>query len=134
MDDIRNIRKHLYQYINSPNTVWIHYNVICSYLRFKNDKRIYKLKKMKLPPIPIKYMPVFSKNYLMNKTNDLTNYKNVIIRFLFETGLRAFELNNIIQINSKTLIVRGKGQKIRQVFIIQILRNILLDLIIQLKH
>lgn len=113
--DIRLIKKKLFCYVKKPNTIWTHYNVICSYMKFCKDKRLEKFKEIKLPPIAQKYMPVFTKKYLLRKTEDLSNYKNVIIRMLFETGLRASELNNIKEINKKTLLVIGKGNKLREV-------------------
>ncbi len=114
--DISLIRKKLYFYIDSPNKMWLHYNVLCSYFNFSNDKRLIKLKKIKMPQIPIKYMPVFSKNFLYKKTEDQSKYKNIIIRFLYETGIRASEINKIIEINKETLLLKGKGQKIREIF------------------
>ena len=85
-------------------------------MSFKNDKRLNILKQIKLPPIPQKYMPVFTKNYLIRKTKNLDIYKNVIIRFLFETGLRASELKNFTVVDEKTILVKGKGNKIREIF------------------
>ncbi|MCP4336998.1 MAG: site-specific integrase [Mycoplasma sp.] len=114
--DIRNIRKRILNYKESPNTAWTHYNVLLSFMKFKKDKRIDTLKSIKLPPIPEVYMPIFTKSFLISRTKDLTIYKNVVIRFLFETGLRASELKKIISINNKTLIVKGKGSKIREIF------------------
>ena len=116
MHDIRLIKKEITKYSNSPNTAWLHYNVILSFLKFQKDKRVATLKELKLPPIPNKYMHVFSKNYLLKKTQDLTDYKNVIVRFLFETGMRASELFNIQEIKNKTLIIKGKGSKVREIF------------------
>ena len=114
--DIRLIRKKLYLYNDSPNTMWLHYNVLTSYLKFLKDKRYIILKEIKMPQIPMKYMPVFSKVFLYKKTEDLSIYKNVIVRFLFETGIRATEINNIIKINKNTLLLKGKGSKIREIF------------------
>lgn len=115
-DDIRVIKKRLLKYKESPNTIWTHYNVLLSFMRFKNDKRMNKLKELKLPPIPSKYMPVFDKKMLLKKTSDTTSQKQIIIRFLFETGLRASELQNIIDIKKETIVLKGKGDKIREVF------------------
>ena len=115
-NDIRLIKKLLLKYVESPNTIWTHFHVLCSYMQFIKDKRIKRMQELKLPPIPKKYMPVFTKSFLMNKTRDQTNYKNVIIRFLFETGIRASELKNIISIDENTLLIKGKGSKIREIF------------------
>ncbi len=114
--DIRLIKKEIIKYTNVPNTAWLHYNVIISFFKFKKDRRIFKLQELKLPPIPNKYMPVFSKSFLFKKTSDLSKYKNVIIRFLFETGIRVSEIHNILEIKNKTIIVKGKGSKIREIF------------------
>ena len=122
LKDIRLIKKRLVYYFKSPNTVWTHYNVISSYLKWSKDKRIELLKEMKLPRIPKKFMVVFNKKYLLSKTEikDMDNLekinKKMIIRFLFETGLRACELKQIISINKKTITLIGKGNKIREVF------------------
>ena len=116
LHDIRLVKKEILKHSNQPNTAWLHYNVILSYLKFSKDTRIFKLQELKLPPIPIKFMPVFSKSFLMKKTSDLSKYKNVIIRFLFETGIRANEIYNILEIKKQTLIIKGKGSKIREIF------------------
>lgn len=114
--NIRDIKLKILSYKDVPNTAWTHYNVICSFLTFKNDRRIQMLKELKLPPIPQKYNVVFTKKYLLRKTENLSDEKCVIIRFLFETGLRASELKQIIAIKKNTLVVMGKGNKIREVF------------------
>ncbi len=114
--DIRLIRKKLYKYNDSPNTMWLHYNTLCSYFNFTKDKRLSQLKRIKMPAIPTKYMPVFTKKFLYRKTEDQTKKKNVIIRFLFDTGIRASELNKIIEIKKDTLLLKGKGSKIREIF------------------
>ena len=103
MHDIRLLKNQLLKYQSSPNTIWTHYNVLVSFMAFSKDKRLNRLKELKLPKIPNKYMPIFSKKYLLNKTKDLTNYKNVLIRFLFETGMRVSELKKIIEIKKNTL-------------------------------
>lgn len=122
LKDIRLIKKKLTYYFNNPNTVWTHYNVICSYLKWTKDKRLDALKEIKLPKIPKKFMIVFTKKFLLTKTevknsdNLETINKKMLIRFLFETGLRACELKQITFINKKTITVIGKGNKIREVF------------------
>ncbi|MGL5268674.1 MAG: tyrosine-type recombinase/integrase [Spiroplasma sp.] len=120
--NIRLIKKRLIYYFKNPNTVWTHYNVICSYLKWTKDKRLDSLKEIKLPKIPKKFMVVFTKKFLLNKTevknsdNLETINKKMLIKFLFETGLRSCELKQIILINKKTITVIGKGNKIREVF------------------
>ncbi len=61
-------------------------------------------------------MPVFTKEFLLKKTHGLDSEKKVVIRMLFETGIRAEEIKNIISINKKTMIIKGKGNKIREIF------------------
>ncbi len=116
LNDIRSIKRKLLTYSNSPNTIWTHYNVVLSYFKWSRDKRIESLKNLKLPQIPQVYREVFSKNFLLKRTEDLSNYKNVVVRFLFETGIRASELQNIVSFNNETLVVKGKGNKIREIF------------------
>ncbi|AUF83441.1 site-specific integrase [Mesoplasma syrphidae] len=120
--NIARIKKHMLKYFSSPNTVWTHYNVICSYMKWSKDKRLGNFKEMKLPKIPKTYMKVFKKDFLIKKTNindedsELLKQKKIVIRFLFETGIRAAELNSILEINSKTIKVVGKGNKVREIF------------------
>lgn len=114
--DIRGIKKKILSYSGSPNTAWTHYNILCSYLKFKKDRRLFVLKELKLPQIPQTYREVFTKNYLLKHTENLDDYRCVVIRMLFETGIRANELNEIISINKSTIILKGKGNKIREIF------------------
>ncbi|MDQ7982886.1 MAG: tyrosine-type recombinase/integrase [Spiroplasma sp.] len=122
LKDIRLIKKKLSYYFKSPNTVWTHYNVISSYLKWTKDKRLDLLKEMKLPRIPKKFMVVFNKKYLLTKTEikDIDTLekinKKMLIKFLFETGLRVCELNQIVTFNKKTITVIGKGNKVREIF------------------
>lgn len=122
LKDIRLVKKRLTSYFTNPNTVWTHYNVLCSYLKWVKDKRLDALKEIKLPKIPKKFMVVFNKKFLLSRTEiknidntEIIN-KKMLVRFLFETGLRACELKQIILINKKTITVVGKGNKIREVF------------------
>ena len=120
--NIASLKKELRLHYHSPNTVWTHYNVLCSYMKWSKDKRIDTFKNIKLPKIPKVYMEVFTKKYLMKKTevkeeeNGSLTEKKLLIRFLFETGIRASELYQIIEINKKTIRILGKGNKIREVF------------------
>ncbi len=114
--DVRSIKKEILKHSSSPNTAWTHYNVVLSYMKWNKDKRVESIKQLKLPQIPQSYREVFTKSFLLRKTEDLTQQKNVLIRFLFETGLRASELYEIKSINSNTLLVKGKGNKIREIF------------------
>ncbi len=120
--DIRLIKKRILSHSKSPNTCILHYNVIIAYMKWKNDKRIDLLKTLKLPKTPIVYRDVFTKKYLIkstkiNKTDsDLLKKKKMTVRFLYETGIRACEINCIKEIRDDYLIIRGKGNKERAVF------------------
>ncbi len=120
--DIRLIKREILSHSSSPNTCILHYNVVLSYMSWKNDKRIKLLKTLKLPQVPTVYRNVFTKNYLYKKTNitssdsELLIKKKMIIRFLFETGIRASELHSIKEVNKKYLVINGKGNKERAVF------------------
>lgn len=122
LEDIRMVKKKLKTYFKNPNTCWTHYNIISSYYTHYNDKRNLSLKEIRLPQIPKKYFKVFTKSFLYKKTeikqddDKQTIQKKLLVRFLFETGIRAEELKNILNINKETLIVKGKGNKQREVF------------------
>ncbi len=114
--DIRLIKKKLKEYLDKPNTVSTHYSVIHAYMKFNCDRRLKLLEEFNLPHKPNVYRPVFTKEYLYSKTLDMNNNKNAVIRFMFETGIRASELKSIIGITHDTITVRGKGSKIREIF------------------
>lgn len=122
LSDIRLVKKKLSTYFRSPNTAWTHYNILCSFMKWSKDKRLASLKEVKLPRIPKKYMKVFTKQFLLKKTEikelDCENVSNkkLLIRFLFETGIRAAEINKILTVNKVTLSLVGKGNKIREIF------------------
>ncbi|MFV0246472.1 MAG: tyrosine-type recombinase/integrase [Mycoplasmatales bacterium] len=122
MHDIRIVKRKILEHIDSPNTCILHYNVIVTYLNWMGDKRVSKIKSIKLPQVPYIYRDIFTKKFLYNKTmiNDNDNYclikKKMTIRFLYETGLRASELNSIKEIYEDYLVIIGKGNKERSVF------------------
>ncbi len=120
--DIRLIKKRILSHTESPNTCILHYNVIVAYMNWNKDKRIELLKTLKLPQTPVVYRDVFTKKYLIKKTkihkndSELLKKKKMTVRFLYETGLRACEINNIKDITDNYLIIIGKGNKERAVF------------------
>jgi integrase/recombinase XerD len=120
--NINGIKEKLLTEYKNPNTINTHFNVLSAYMKWSNDKRIKKLHKVKLPQIPKIYMKVFTKEYLLSKTkinkydSDILKNKKRLIKFLFETGIRANELFNILEINKKTIKIIGKGNKIREIF------------------
>ena len=115
LHDIRLIKSRILK-IKNANTAWTHYNTLLSFMKYKKDKRWIELKRIKIKQIPQIYRDVFSKNSLYKKTRDLSLYKNIIVRLLFETGIRASELKTIHLINTKTFRVVGKGNKVREIF------------------
>lgn len=120
--DIRLVKKRLSKYFTNANTAWTHYNVLCSYFRWTKDKRLEALKEINMPKMTKNYMVVFKKDFLIKKTNvgefddENTKNKKMLIRFLFETGLRSCEIHNIVEIKKHTIIVVGKGNKQREIF------------------
>ncbi|QJR43624.1 tyrosine-type recombinase/integrase [Mycoplasma miroungigenitalium] len=93
-----------------------------SYLKYINDvEKLNDLMALKLPPLPVKYFPTISIDELYAKTTQResntysTNRSLIVIRFLFETGLRISELYTIKEVGSR-LYVLGKGNKYRQFF------------------
>lgn len=109
----------------SSNTIHLHKNVLLQYLKFKkNRKYIRKLQIIKMPAIDIKYYSTISKNLIYKKTqiqdtDTLNDSKwKTIIRFIFETGIRAHELNHL-KFEKKKLFTLGKGNKLRQIFYIE---------------
>lgn len=122
LHDIRLIKKRLSQYFSNANTAWTHYNVLCSFLYWSKDRRIDSLKEINMPKMTKKFMVVFKKDFLIKKTeisefdDTQTINKKLLIRFLFETGLRSCEIKNIIEIKKHTIVVIGKGNKKREIF------------------
>ncbi len=116
MRDVRLVKNKLKNYLDKPNTVSTHYSILHAYMKYTNDKRIKQLEEFNLPYKPNIYRPVFTKQYLYDKVMNCTDQKCVVIKFMFETGLRANEVSSIISINNETITVKGKGNKIREVF------------------
>ncbi len=114
--DIRLIKNKLKEIETKPNTVSTHYSILHAYMKFNNDRRLKNLEEFKLPHKPNIYRAVFTKDYLYKKTSNLDDKKCSVIRFMFETGIRAAELGSIIGITDETITVKGKGNKIREIF------------------
>ncbi|MGY6172550.1 tyrosine-type recombinase/integrase [Candidatus Mycoplasma pogonae] len=139
-DNWKLIIKNLFNPNFSANTIHLHKNVLMSYLKFKKKKAwIQKLELIKLPQHEIKYYQVISKNLIYKKTELKLNDKHliqkwkIIIKFLFETGIRAIELNNLTFVNNK-LFVLGKGNKKRQIFFVEETLNELKNFLPDLNH
>ncbi len=116
LSDIRLIKNKFKYYQKNPSTVSTHYAVIHAYMKFTKDKRISSLEEFILPHRPHKYYKVMTKEYIYQRTEDTSCNKKAIIRFMFETGIRVSELKSIIRIEEQTLTIKGKGNKIREVF------------------
>ena len=120
--NIKQLRERIFAKKYSVNTQWLHYNVAKNYFEFtKNKSILLKIKMWKMPPIPNVYRKVWSKNFIYKKTElkpnkCLENYYRMLIRFLFETGMRVSELENILKVKKTTLLIKGKGNKIREIF------------------
>ncbi len=116
MHDVRLIKNRLKRYLDRPNTVTTHYSILHAFMKYKNDRRIKQLEEFNLPHKPNVYRPVFTKDYLNKMTYNCDQQKCYVVKFLFETGLRANEVSSIISITNETITVKGKGSKIREVF------------------
>ncbi len=114
--DIRLIKSKLKEIESKPNTVSTHYSILHAFMKFNNDRRIRSLEEFKLPHKPNIFRAVFTKDFLYKRTENLQDRRCAIIRFMFETGIRAAELGSIIGITESTITVKGKGNKIREIF------------------
>ena len=112
--DIRSIRRYILN-SNKITTMHTRYNIIYSYLKWIKDERFKRLKELKIPPIGSIYRPVIKKNRIYKLTSKGLQ-KELVIRFLFETGIRASEMATVHDISMKTIKVIGKGNKIREIF------------------
>lgn len=115
LHDIRLVKKKLMNCSLNPNSIRTHYSVLHAFLKFNKDKRIKYLEQFNLPHIPNLYRPVFTKDFLYKRADGNTQ-KELIVRFLFETGIRVSEMNQIISVTDETITINGKGSKIREVF------------------
>ena len=114
INDLRSIRKFIVN-SNKASTSHTRYNIIHSFLKWSRDSRLVRLEELKLAPIDIVYRDVLKKDRLYKLTEG-DSQKKILVRFLFETGIRASELSTVHNINKKTLKVVGKGNKIREIF------------------
>ncbi|MCS4536735.1 tyrosine-type recombinase/integrase [Mycoplasma sp. CSL7475-4] len=106
----------------NPATVQSYYSTYCEFLKFNKDyDKVEDLKLVKFPPAPYKFFPVLDFDTIYELTTPKTsnsekiNLLSMVVRFLFETGLRISELYKM-ETKSGRLFVLGKGSKIRQVF------------------
>ncbi len=112
--DIRWIRKFILTSSSEPNTVNLYYNVILSFMKFKKDHRREQLMLLKLPASQQKYYVILSKKEIYQKTANWEICKRqAMIRYLFTTGIRASEINNISEVTADWIKINGKGNKTR---------------------
>ncbi|MDZ7293665.1 tyrosine-type recombinase/integrase [Mycoplasmopsis pulmonis] len=95
------------------------------FLKFhKKYKKVEDLLFLKIKKIDIVYRPVLKNKRLLKLTqfeeNDSERIKKtkILIRFLYQTGIRIGELNTLILVNKK-LYVHGKGNKNRQILYLE---------------
>lgn len=118
----------------SANSIRLLYSSILSYLKYKKMWKMYnEFKDIKLPKIILYNRTIISLKEFENikeniKLNSWYEKRNwIIFSFLFFTGIRGFEINQIKKdniIENKIKII-GKGNKERYVFIPNYLNNIL---------
>ena len=121
-----------YELNHSPNSTRLVFSSIINYLKFINSKLLKDAKKYKLPKVqdfPKKILSIKLVISLLNSldNNFYSNRLNIWIKLLFFTGIRASELNNLSKknvINNK-LLIKGKGNKLRYVFINNELKNLI---------
>ncbi|MCE6057433.1 variable surface lipoprotein promoter DNA invertase Mar [Mycoplasmopsis agalactiae] len=104
------------------NTQRLYRQVYALYLKFSNQKKNYKdIAVLKVKPVQSIYRPVLTKAQVYRRTNIMHKDKpkvvfyKLLIRFMFETGIRIGELKTINE-EDKRIYVNGKGNKDRQVF------------------
>lgn len=104
------------------NTQRLYRQVYALYLKFSNQKKNYKdISILKVKPMQSVYRPILTKAQIYRRTNIMLNDKpkiifyKLLIRFMFETGIRIGELKTISE-EDKQIYVIGKGNKNRQIF------------------
>lgn len=112
--NIQSIRKYILS-SSAVSTMHTKYNVILSFLKWSKNNRAIKIEDLILPKNPQIYRKVLKKSELYKKTNS-DDIKSHLIRFLFQTGIRVSELHSIHDIDRNTLKIRGKGNKVREIF------------------
>ena len=133
-------KKIFVQYINkytnnySPNTTKLVYSSVLSFLKFQKKWKLYNdCKDIRLPSFNPSYKITitldeynFSKEYI-KITNWYEKRDWLIFSFLFSTGIRVNELNQINKkkINNNQIKIRGKGNKTRIIYISKNLQELL---------
>ncbi len=133
-DKVRDFRLHLARLSNSKsenlkkNTQSYYIIAIRNFLKYlaKNDYKTLSSDKIELPKIPQRQIDIIEYDELERllaspKGNDLKNLRDkAILEVLFSTGLRVSELCSLsryFDLNRGEITVRGKGNKLRVVFL-----------------
>ncbi|WLP85276.1 tyrosine-type recombinase/integrase [Mycoplasma seminis] len=132
---IRLYKAILYTYLNSkslenmlniikskkPGTQYIYKAVLINFLEFIHDKeKANRAKLFKNETQGTIYRKVLSKEYIEyrlkeNTTDDeKTKFIKNLFLFIFQTGIRADEINHIVE-NNGHIIIKGKGSKFREI-------------------
>jgi len=133
-EKIRQFRLHLAR-VNSPsgetikkNTQAYYIIAIRNFLKYlmKRDINVVSPDKIELPKLPSRQISIIDESDLSRllktpKGNDIRALRDkAILELLFSTGLRLFELcslNRYLNFDRGEITIRGKGDKLRVVFI-----------------
>lgn len=123
-----------YEMRHSANSTRLVFSSIINYLKFIKSPIIEKAKEYKLPKVQEFPKKILSIELLLKLINNLSkNFFNnrliIWVKLLIYTGIRANELLTLSKknlIDNNKLIIRGKGNKTRIVFINEELLNLLL--------
>ncbi|WP_033159733.1 hypothetical protein [Mycoplasmoides alvi] len=115
-----------YRKTHSNNSTKLLYSSILSFIKFKKFHKLYfECKDIRLPSTLLKNKTIIHLNEFNEIKSSLSNiyewYEKrnwIIFVFLFTTGIRANELNQINKknINNNRIKIIGKGQKEREIF------------------
>ncbi|CFW93268.1 putative Tyrosine recombinase XerC [endosymbiont DhMRE of Dentiscutata heterogama] len=115
-------KKNLARY--EPASLHLHRCALISYAKFKKIKIEWELIDQIIPGIPLKFFETITEIELerlkqaKTRASDATNQRNnLILDFLFYTGMRVSELINIrhCDYQGKKLKIHGKGNKFRYI-------------------
>ena len=124
-----------YRKTHSNNSTKLLYSSILSFIKFKKMHKLYfECNDIRLPSTSLKNKTIIDLNEFNKIKSSLTNISKwyekrnwIIFVFLFTTGLRANELNQINKknIHYNRIKIIGKGQKEREIFLNEYLISLL---------
>lgn len=125
-----------YSKTHQARSTRLHYAAIISIFKFeKRWKLINNCKDIKLPQIEYASRTVLTftefnqmKEKMFHEMNDWTKKRNwIIYTILFQTGIRISEINqfNKRNIQNNILIIKGKGNKTRKIYIPEYLQSLM---------